>query len=368
MNAAAEYFYHRLSPYGQWTWLHRYGWVWSPNHVSYGWRPYTGGKWVWTNYGWTWDSDHPWGWACFHYGRWFYDEDRGWLWRPGTVWSPAWVAWNEGVRWYGWAPLPPFVEWETRTDWDEIVPTYYWVFVDRDDFLRHHLRGHCLSEARNVTLLHRTRNIGRIRRRDGHLFDRGVPVKEVEKSVGRQVGRRRIVMLHSLAEAREFHARRNQLVVVHPSLEEMRESFRQNRAVRLRQRHKRIHERTMRGRGSVRDETRDFLRRQAAQRKRFYRCQQQQRERLERLHKHELRHRPKDLPYPELFEQQMNENRALDEEMERENHLFEEQRENEFHHLIPRFEEHETYRENVEPMERDRDRNLDEDTHQSDRH
>src|SRR6185295_1873761 len=28
-------------------------------------------------------------------------------WIPGTLWSPAWVAWRQGRNYVAWAPLPP---------------------------------------------------------------------------------------------------------------------------------------------------------------------------------------------------------------------------------------------------------------------
>ena len=71
-------------------------------------RPYdTNGNWVYSEAGWTWVSNYSWGWAPFHYGRWFYDGGYGWMWRPGNEWAPAWVTWGQSGDYYGWAPLPP---------------------------------------------------------------------------------------------------------------------------------------------------------------------------------------------------------------------------------------------------------------------
>jgi len=49
-------------------------------------------------YGWTWVSYEPWGWAPYHYGRWFV-YGGGWGWWPGPVyagydpvWAPAYVS------------------------------------------------------------------------------------------------------------------------------------------------------------------------------------------------------------------------------------------------------------------------------------
>lgn len=104
-------FHDDLSPWGDWLRVEPWGWVWTPWDVEPGWRPYTDGRWVWTDLGWTWVSERPWGWAPFHYGRWTYHPYYGWLWVPGTDWAPAWVAWRQGHGWIGWAPLPPDIRW-----------------------------------------------------------------------------------------------------------------------------------------------------------------------------------------------------------------------------------------------------------------
>jgi hypothetical protein len=73
-----DYFYDKLAPYGKWIEHRRYGLVWYPRDVDEDWRPYTVGRWVLTNeHGWLWESDEPWGWAAYHYGRWAIDDDIG---------------------------------------------------------------------------------------------------------------------------------------------------------------------------------------------------------------------------------------------------------------------------------------------------
>jgi hypothetical protein len=95
-----------LASYGAWVDGTPYGRVWYPA-VSYGWRPYVDGHWVWTPHGWTWVSLEPWAWT-FHYGRWAFVSGLGWCWVPGFVYAPAWVDWYWGDGFVGWAPLPPF--------------------------------------------------------------------------------------------------------------------------------------------------------------------------------------------------------------------------------------------------------------------
>ena len=89
-----------------------------------GFQPYaTNGHWVVTEYGNTWVSDYNWGWAPFHYGRWYQDPYRGWAWVPGTEWGPAWVSWRSGGGYYGWAPLGP------GGNGYGTIPAPYWTFV-----------------------------------------------------------------------------------------------------------------------------------------------------------------------------------------------------------------------------------------------
>src|SRR5205814_5468105 len=105
-------FFNSLAPLGEWVRSDPYGWVWVPEGMDYGWRPYTVGYWAWVDpYGWTWVSEEEFGWATYHYGRWTYLEEYGWGWVPGTVWGPSWVAFRYGDPWIGWAPLPPGPGW-----------------------------------------------------------------------------------------------------------------------------------------------------------------------------------------------------------------------------------------------------------------
>jgi hypothetical protein len=101
------FFYDSLASYGNWIQRPSYGWVWTPRDVSASWRPYQAGHWVWSDEGWTWLTDEPYGWATYHYGRWYQDPEIGWAWVPGNDWAPAWVSWQEGEDSVGWAPLPP---------------------------------------------------------------------------------------------------------------------------------------------------------------------------------------------------------------------------------------------------------------------
>ncbi len=109
-STEVSYFYDSLSPYGSWIYLSGYGWCWQPTvAVSVpAWRPYSDrGRWYWSDSGWYWNSDYSWGWAAFHYGRWYHHAGCGWVWTPGVVWGPSWVSWRYSDGYCGWAPLPP---------------------------------------------------------------------------------------------------------------------------------------------------------------------------------------------------------------------------------------------------------------------
>ena len=101
------FFFDDLAGHGDWVQRPSYGWVWSPRDVAPDWRPYEEGRWAYTDQGWTWISDEPFGWATYHYCRWYDDPDLGWSWVPGYEWAPSWVSWQEGADYVGWAPLPP---------------------------------------------------------------------------------------------------------------------------------------------------------------------------------------------------------------------------------------------------------------------
>lgn len=112
----------RLTRYGVWQISHRYGEVWVPS-VAVTWRPYTVGRWVWTDDGWYWESSEAFGPVVFHYGRWAYDDDLGWVWIAGDEWAPAWVVWRQSSDYVGWVPAPPREERVVFRDvWWSFVP------------------------------------------------------------------------------------------------------------------------------------------------------------------------------------------------------------------------------------------------------
>ena len=309
LSPEASFFYDQLSPYGQWLWIDPYGWVWSPNYVAAGWRPYTDGHWVFADCGWTWVSDLEWGWAPFHYGRWFFHEQHGWCWVPGSEWSPAWVAWHWGDDWCGWAPMPPLVAWETCSDWDAVIPTFGWCFVEHGDFGRRQLKDHIALVARNVTLLGATRNVTRFEVRDRGIVNLSITAEQVEQASGRAVRRFQIAEVNSPGEKRGFLKGRTGVNVYRPVVRETRVTTSVPPGAILPPAQAAV--------------TFERLRREEAARREFQEQQARERATLEKLHDSELRTPPRGLSAPQLMERHQAEHREFNEHVNRQNQVFE---------------------------------------------
>ncbi|MFA9454110.1 MAG: DUF6600 domain-containing protein [Candidatus Aminicenantaceae bacterium] len=185
-----NYFYGYLDPYGFWTRLSPYSYVWIPHSTAYGWRPYTSGRWFWTDHGWTWASSHDWGWACFHYGRWGWDAALGWYWAPGTVWGPAWVAWRYGPGHIGWAPLPPDVRFERGVGISSLphpLSERSWVFVEDRYFYAARVSPHILPPERNLTFVQASQLKADISVQGDRILNRGLDVSRVSDLIGERI-------------------------------------------------------------------------------------------------------------------------------------------------------------------------------------
>jgi len=145
-----EYFYDYLAPYGTWVSYPAYGYVWVPRHMQHGWRPYTSGRWVWTDYGWTWVSDFEW----------------------------------------GWAPLPPEAEFVPGTgirSFDFDFPPQYWVFVNARHFLDERLDRYALPFERNYTIIDFTMMGAGIGFRGGRVFNEGIDADRIGRFTHQEV-------------------------------------------------------------------------------------------------------------------------------------------------------------------------------------
>jgi hypothetical protein len=187
-----SYFYDYLSPYGTWVSYSPYGYVWVPRYADTRWRPYTYGRWVWTDDGWTWLSYDEWGWIPFHYGRWGHDRRLGWYWVPGTAWGPAWVTWRWNNLYIGWAPLPPDVDFDMgigmiRPSFD--LDDNFWVFVEGRYFQYDYLDRYALPYERNNTIIRYTVNKANLMARNRRVINEGVDIDQVRRVTRSEVSK-----------------------------------------------------------------------------------------------------------------------------------------------------------------------------------
>ncbi len=190
-----SYFYDYLSPQGMWIQRSPYGYVWIPERMGYGWRPYSRGQWVWSDYGWTWVSQFSWGWIPFHYGRWGWDRYLGWYWVPGTEWGPAWVSWRTADLYIGWAPIPPEARFVPGVGISTLPFTLYhssWVFVEYPYFLNSRLNRYVLPVERNLTLINYSAIRTDILVRNDRVINRGVDIDFIRGKTRQTISRHQL--------------------------------------------------------------------------------------------------------------------------------------------------------------------------------
>lgn len=182
-----EFFYDNLDDQGTWREVGDYGYCWQPYDIDQNWRPYSDGRWVYTDAGWTWDSDEPYGWAVYHYGRWTNVQGLGWVWVPGTEWGPGWVSWRHSDRYVGWAPLPPEARFVANIGFSAWVDDYYdigprnYCFVESRNFGSHHQRSHYVDQRENITIIHQTTNITNITYQNNVIYNGGLGFEDMQR-------------------------------------------------------------------------------------------------------------------------------------------------------------------------------------------
>lgn len=193
-------FYRKLEPQGVWRETDNYGYVFQPRVAlqSRTWRPYTEGKWAYTDAGWTWISSEPFGWATYHYGRWTRLRGVGWVWVPGEEWAPAWVSWRTGNEHTGWAPLPPEARFERKTGIKKWADSYYdidadeYVFVPNEDIGDDNVERAVLPANRNVTIVNQTTNVTNITYNNTTIVNEGPNYETLRERSRRPVERLRL--------------------------------------------------------------------------------------------------------------------------------------------------------------------------------
>ena len=186
-------FYTKLESYGDWIETGDYGYVFHPREAesSRTWRPYTNGRWVYTDVGWTWISEEPFGWATYHYGRWTRLRGIGWVWVPGNQWAPAWVSWRKSNDYVGWAPLPPEARFDQRSGIHNWADSYYdlgpdqYSFVASREFGALRIGQTLLPPERNITIINQTTNVTNITYNNTTIVNEGPNYDEV-RSISRE--------------------------------------------------------------------------------------------------------------------------------------------------------------------------------------
>ena len=229
-------YYDSLAPYGTWVDVAGYGPCWQPTVVIANptWRPYCdSGRWVYTDCGWYWLSGYSWGWAPFHYGRWFQHHRLGWCWAPDTVWGPSWVSWRYGSSYCGWAPLPPgawyrpgigltFRGRHVGASFGFGLGIGSFAFVDVGHFRNSHLNRHALPHQQAIQVYDRTVASTRIVGDRHGVINHGIPVARVAAATGTEIHR---VAIHDADSAAGHGARGEQFEGNSRSLSVVRPQF-----------------------------------------------------------------------------------------------------------------------------------------------
>lgn len=196
-DAASDY-YGALAPYGTWADVPGYGWCWQPTVVVVNpdWRPYwDNGYWAWSDCGWYWNSSYSWGWAPFHYGRWF-SHGSSWYWCPDRVWGPSWVCWRNTPTHCGWAPLPPGACFTAGVGWTHHgvavdagfgfgIASVNFNFVSHDHFTDHHVSHHGLHGHDANTAYAHSSVVNNYRMSgNGRVFNEGVGREQIAAARG----------------------------------------------------------------------------------------------------------------------------------------------------------------------------------------
>jgi hypothetical protein len=158
--------------------------------VDSGFAPYaTNGYWIYTDNGWTWVSNYPWGWAPFHYGRWYTDPTYGPVWVPDNVWGPGWVTWRRSNNYYGWAPLRPGIGIRESNRHGYKEDNDRWRFVKGSGMGRKDLRNYYVNPSKNASIVTHSTVINKTRvdKKRNVTYNEGPDRADVEKHTGRAI-------------------------------------------------------------------------------------------------------------------------------------------------------------------------------------
>ncbi len=222
-----QIFYDELAPYGDWVRDARHGYIWLPA-VEQGFHPYgTQGHWVMTEFGNTWVSYYDWGWAPFHYGRWYFDDYfQSWAWVPGYEWGPAWVNWRTGGGYYGWAPLGPGAFINVRIN----LPAFHWVFLPRHRIYHQYAYRYYAPHSYRVRIYNNTTIINNTYVYNNQTYVTGPSRQELRRVTGRNVP---VYQVRNSNAPGRTSVSRNALNVYRPEIQSSRNSSANSRPSRV---------------------------------------------------------------------------------------------------------------------------------------
>ena len=151
----------------------------------------------------------------YHYGRWVYDPDAGWLWMAGYVWSPAWVVWRSAGPNVGWMPMPPDQSFlgfgnpgiavnVSFGNWDDINGYYgysnwygpsfnaaqfsaFWVFVPTGHVADPGYRSYAVAQPQVVNFVRNSRNVTNYTVVNNVIINRSVNITVVQQAAGHPI-------------------------------------------------------------------------------------------------------------------------------------------------------------------------------------
>jgi hypothetical protein len=221
-----NYFYSALQPHGEWIEIDYDVYVWRPYRVSHNWQPYSAGRWAWTNYGWYWDSYEPFGWATYHYGRWYFDDYFGWVWMPGYYWAPSWVEWRYSDDYIGWAPLSPYAAFDVRRGIHFSISwrTSYnhWHFVSFKHFGSHNIYHHYVDNSFKNRIFEKTKYRTNYYADNGRIVNGGIDRNFVERKSGTRIQKRDITQTSRVNDySNSRNSNSDKIIAYRPSTSEI---------------------------------------------------------------------------------------------------------------------------------------------------
>ena len=211
-----QVFYDELAPYGDWVMDPNQGYIWLP-YAEQGFHPYgSNGHWAMTTYGNTWVSYYDWGWAPFHYGRWYFDNYyQSWAWVPGYEWGPAWVNWRTGGGYYGWAPLAPGFSINVAVN----LPSFYFVFIPKNRIYHQYAHRYYAPYRNRVRIYNQTTIINNTVIYNNNRYVAGPNRREIERVTRRTVP---VYQVQASDRAGRAAVSRNSISLYRPELENSR--------------------------------------------------------------------------------------------------------------------------------------------------